>query len=111
MRRRIQRGSCLLRALVIGCASALLVTCATHAPTATSPPNASPVAHLCGCIDENGNVVTTPSVVQSSGNARLDEGALKLAQAGCNKEQHIDPKSLPHCVKFKVKFMLHEQPK
>ena len=106
MRRTIQRGSYRLRALVVSCVSALLAACTTHAPTATSP-----AARPCGCIDDDGNVVTTPSIVQSSGSARLDEGALKLAQAGCNKEQHIDPKSLPHCVKYKVKFVIHEQPK
>ncbi len=101
----IQSGSHLLRALVSGCVSALLAACATHTSTATSP-----AARPCGCIDDNGNVVTTPTIVKSSGSTQLDEGALKLAQAGCNKEQHIDPKSLPHCVKFKVKYVIHEQP-
>jgi len=87
------------------CASSLLAACVTHSSsTAALPP--------CACVDDNGNVVTTPTIVKSSGSARLDEGALRLAQSPkCkmpDQGQPVDPKNLPHCVMIRLKF---EQPK
>jgi hypothetical protein len=107
--RGIHSGWRLEYTLLVG-ASSLVAACATHAPTAaTAPTNASTAAlRPCGCIDDNGNVVTTPTIVQSSGSARLDEGALNLAQASpCRKPeqgQPVDPTSLPHCVLFRIRF-------
>ena len=34
------------------------------------------------CVDPNGKLTAEPKVMQSSGSARLDEGAIKLAKAG-----------------------------
>jgi protein TonB len=61
------------------------------------------------CVDGKGKLTEEPTVAQTSGNARLDEGAVKLAKAGSG---HYTPgtedgQPVTSCLNFKVKFELH----
>jgi len=52
-----------------------------------------------------GKIIGNPSVVTSSGFARLDEGAIKLARAGRYQAGTSGGEALPEsCVSFRVKF-------
>jgi len=58
------------------------------------------------CIGPTGKLAEEPTVVQSSGNARLDEGALKLAKAGRYVAGSVDGQPSTDCFPFRVKFEL-----
>lgn len=57
------------------------------------------------CVNAQGRIVGDPTVVTSSGFARLDEGAVKLARAGRYQAGTSGGQPLPEsCVSFRVKF-------
>jgi protein TonB len=60
------------------------------------------------CVGANGKLTEDPTVVQTSGSARLDEGALKLAKAASG--HYIpgteDGQAANMCFPFKIKFQL-----
>ena len=57
------------------------------------------------CVDAKGKIIGSPTVVTSSGFARLDEGAVKLARAGRYQAGTSGGEALPEsCVSFRVKF-------
>jgi len=57
------------------------------------------------CVDNKGKIIGNPTVVTSSGFARLDEGAVKLARAGRYQAGTSGGEALPEsCVSFRVKF-------
>jgi TonB family protein len=57
------------------------------------------------CVDAKGKIIGNPTVVTSSGFARLDEGAVKLARAGRYQAGTAGGEALPEsCVSFRVKF-------
>jgi protein TonB len=58
------------------------------------------------CIGPNGKLTEEPTVAQSSGNARLDEGAIKLAKAGRYVAGSVDGVPSTDCLSFRVKFEL-----
>jgi periplasmic protein TonB len=58
------------------------------------------------CVGPNGKLSEEPSVTQSSGSARLDEGALKLAKAGRYVAGSVDGAATTDCFPFKIKFEL-----
>lgn len=60
------------------------------------------------CVGPDGKITEEPSVAKTSGSARLDGGALKLAKAASGKYQPAteDGKPVPACVNFNVKFQL-----
>ncbi len=58
------------------------------------------------CVGPSGKLSEEPSVAQSSGNARLDEGAVKLAKAGRYVGGSIDGQPTTDCFQFRVKFEL-----
>jgi protein TonB len=60
------------------------------------------------CTDANGRLSEEPKVTQSSGSARLDEGAIKLAKAGSGHYRPAteDGKAVPGCGQFRIKFDL-----
>ncbi|HEY3785889.1 MAG TPA: energy transducer TonB [Steroidobacteraceae bacterium] len=61
------------------------------------------------CIDAKGKVTQDPSVAQTSGSARLDEGAVKLAKAGSGRYRATteDGQPVPSCINFSIRFQLH----
>ena len=62
------------------------------------------------CVDGTGRLTANPTLAQSSGSARLDEGALKLAQAGSGHYRATteDGKPVSACYPFRIRFALKE---
>ena len=60
------------------------------------------------CVDANGKLTAEPKVVQSSGSARLDEGAIKLARAGSGHYRASTENGTPvsSCYGYLIKFNL-----
>jgi len=58
------------------------------------------------CVGPNGKLAGEPEIQQSSGSARLDEGALKLAKAGRYVAGTVDGVPTTDCFPFRVKFEL-----
>jgi protein TonB len=66
----------------------------------------SPTVHVC--IGASGKLSEPPTIAQSSGSTRLDEGALNLVKAGA---RYISPamedgKPVDGCIDFRVKFQM-----
>jgi len=66
------------------------------------------VAAVRVCVDGNGRLTELPTVAQSAGSARLDEGALRLALAGSG---HYRPatengRAVNSCFAFRVRFQI-----
>lgn len=66
------------------------------------------VATLQVCVDEKGRLNAAPSVLQSAGSQRLDEGALKLAKAGSGHYRATtqDGQPVPSCYPLAIRFRL-----
>jgi TonB family protein len=62
------------------------------------------------CVDGTGRLIGKPTVAQSSGSARLDEGALKLAKAGSGHYRATteDGRPVNACYPFLVRFHLRD---
>jgi protein TonB len=58
------------------------------------------------CIGPNGKPSEEPTIATSSGSARLDEGAIKLAKAGRYVAGTVDGQPSTDCFSFRVKFEL-----
>jgi len=60
------------------------------------------------CVDGNGRLTASPTIAQSSGSARLDEGALRLARAGSGHYRPTteDGKPVSACYPFRIRFKL-----
>lgn len=63
------------------------------------------------CVDSRGSLTADPAIVQSSGFARLDQGALKLARAGSG---HYRPtmengRPIAACYAFRIRFQLEDR--
>lgn len=60
------------------------------------------------CVDPNGRLIADPSTVKSSGSARLDEGALKLARAGSGHYRATteDGRPVSSCYSLGIRFQL-----
>jgi periplasmic protein TonB len=65
-------------------------------------------AEVHSCIDGSGRLTAEPSIVKTSGSARLDGGAIRLAKAASGRYTPAteDGKPVPACVNFIVKFQL-----
>jgi protein TonB len=59
------------------------------------------------CVDPSGKIANAPTISQSSGKPRLDEGAVSLAKAGKYAPATAEGKPEAGCVDFRVKFQLH----
>jgi outer membrane biosynthesis protein TonB len=57
-------------------------------------------------VGPNGKLSEEPTVAKTSGSARLDEGALKLAKAGHYNPGTEDGKPTTACINFSIKFQL-----
>ena len=78
-------------------------------PSATSPAHsASPSGRsvLCVCVDEKGALTQDPVIAESSGDPRVDSGAVKLARldSGRYKPAAVDGKPQKGCFRFAVNF-------
>jgi TonB family protein len=62
------------------------------------------------CVDGAGRLTAAPSVAQSSGSARLDEGALRLARAGSGHYRSTteDGRPVSSCYPFRIRFDLRD---
>ncbi len=60
------------------------------------------------CVAPNGKITEEPTLSKTSGNARLDDGALKLAKAGSGHYQPgtEDGQPATTCTQFNIKFEL-----
>jgi TonB family protein len=60
------------------------------------------------CVDAHGRLTSAPTTVQGSGSARLDEGALRLAQAGSGhyRASMEDGRAIDSCYAFRIRFTL-----
>ena len=66
------------------------------------------VATVNVCVDSAGRLMEKPAIGRSSGSARLDEGALKLARAGSGHYRPTteDSRAIPACYPFRIRFEL-----
>lgn len=62
------------------------------------------------CVDDAGRLIRTPTIDQSSGSARLDDGALRLAKAGSGHYRATTENGHPvtGCYAFLVRFQLRD---
>jgi TonB family protein len=60
------------------------------------------------CVDAKGRLTSDPVVLQGSGSARLDEGALKLARAGSGhyRASTEDGQAVNSCYPFRIRFQI-----
>jgi periplasmic protein TonB len=62
------------------------------------------------CVDGSGRLTADPTLAESSGSARLDQGALRLAKAGSGHYRATteDGKPVSGCYAFRVRFELKD---
>ena len=62
------------------------------------------------CVDGAGRLIGKPTIARSSGSARLDEGALKLATAGSGHYRATteDGRPVSACYPYRVRFQLKD---
>jgi len=62
------------------------------------------------CVDRAGRLTADPVIAQSSGSARLDEGARKLARAGSGHYRATTEEGRPvnDCYGFRIRFDLKD---
>jgi TonB family protein len=60
------------------------------------------------CVDAKGRLTSDPTVLQGSGSARLDEGALKLARAGSGhyRASTEDGQPVHSCYPLRIRFQI-----
>jgi periplasmic protein TonB len=68
------------------------------------------VATVRVCVNERGRLASAPIIAQSSGSARLDEAALRLARAGSGHYRSSTEDGVPvsSCYPFRIRFQLTE---
>jgi TonB family protein len=66
------------------------------------------IATVRVCVDAKGRLTSDPTVLQGSGSARLDEGALKLASAGSGhyRASTEDGQPVNSCYPFRIRFRI-----
>jgi hypothetical protein len=82
--------------------------CEAPSSAASLPHNVSATGRsvLCVCVDEKGTLTQDPVITESSGDARVDSGAVKLARldSGRYKLPAADGKPQRGCFRFAVNF-------
>jgi protein TonB len=60
------------------------------------------------CVDAKGRLTSAPTVLQGSGSARLDDGALSLARAGSGhyRASTEDGQPVDSCYPFRIRFRI-----
>ena len=68
------------------------------------------IATVSVCVDGTGRLMGKPTIGQSSGSARLDEGALRLANAGSGHYRATteDGRPVSACYPFRIRFQLRD---
>jgi protein TonB len=66
------------------------------------------VATVRVCVGANGRLISDPTIAQTSGSSRLDDGALLLAKAGSGHYRAAteDGRAVNSCYSFRVRFAL-----
>ena len=64
----------------------------------------APTVHVC--VAASGKLSAAPTIAQSSGSSRLDDGALNLAKAGRYVAGSEDGKAIDACFDFRIKFQM-----
>jgi len=66
------------------------------------------VATVRACVDGQGRLTSEPTIIQSTGSSRLDEGALRLAKAGSGHYRATteDGRPVNSCYPFRIRFDL-----
>jgi hypothetical protein len=61
---------------------------------------------LCVCVDEKGALTQDPLIAESSGDSRVDSGAVKLARSGSGRYRllAVDGKPEKGCFRFTINF-------
>jgi hypothetical protein len=82
-------------------------------PSAPSGAHAAPPSGrsvLCVCVDEKGTLTQDPLITESSGDSRVDSGAVKLARAGSGRYTllAVDGKPQKGCFRFTINFRHQE---
>jgi len=89
-------------------ASSVSDRCDAPPSVASRAHNASPSGRsvLCVCVDEKGALTQDPVIAESSGDPRVDSGAVKLARldSGRYKPAAVDGKPQRGCFRFAVNF-------
>jgi hypothetical protein len=77
----------------------------TAAPQARNTP-ATGRSVLCVCVDEKGKLTQEPVITESSGDARVDTGAVKLARVNSGRytPPSVDGKPQMGCFRYAVNF-------
>lgn len=67
-------------------------------------------ANVHVCVAPTGKITEPPTIAQTSGSPRLDEGAIKLATAGSGRYQPAteDGKPIQDCFVFRIKFTMRK---
>jgi TonB family protein len=67
------------------------------------------VATVRACVDGKGRLISEPTIIESTGSTRLDEGALRLAKAGSGHYRATteDGQPVNSCYPFRIRFDLH----
>ncbi len=62
------------------------------------------------CVDAHGQLTSAPTLLQSAGSTRLDEGALQLARAGSGhyRASTEDGRAVDSCYGFRIRFQLRK---
>ena len=68
------------------------------------------VATVSACVDTKGRLTSNPAILESTGSATLDEGALRLARAGSGHYQASteDGRPVNSCYAFRIRFSLRK---
>jgi TonB family protein len=63
------------------------------------------------CVDGKGRLTSEPTIVQSTGSSRLEEGALRLARAGSGHYRATteDGRPVDSCYPFRIRFELRNR--
>ena len=61
------------------------------------------------CVDENGKRSNEPSVVESSGTARLDQGAMHVLRDGRYALEMQGDRYVPNCYQFRIIFKVDDR--
>jgi TonB family protein len=66
------------------------------------------VATVQACVDGKGRLTAEPTIIQSTGSSRLDEGAIRLAKAGSGHYRATteNGRAVSACYPFRIRFDL-----